>query len=180
MIGSIIGAGIGALGSIWGGVSAARAAREQKKRIQRAQDENASWYTRNYYEDPTKRASALAVLNRTEENILARNKAAAGRQAVMGGTDDSVTAAREANSAAAADATSRIVAANDARKDAVEAQYRQRKSELDDQLNGLAAQRANAIGGAVQGVTSAAGSIGGLLDDDGDKHNRERDSVIRV
>lgn len=179
MIGSIIGAGVGAIGSIFGGMSAARAAREQKKRIQRSQTENASWYNRNYYEDPTKRASALAVLNRTEEGILQRNKAAAGRQAVMGGTDDSVTAAREANSAAAADATSRVVAANDARKDAVDAQYRQRKNELDDQLNGLAAQRANAIGGAVQGVSSAASSIGSLLDGgDGDRRNRD-DSVTR-
>lgn len=176
MLGALIGAGLGAAGSIFGGIKAAKAARDARKRVEREKKENAAWYTRNYYEDPTKRASALAVLNRTEESILQRNKAAAGRQAVMGGTDDSVTAEREANSEAQADATSRVVAANDARKDAIEQQYQERKSQLDDQLNGLDAQKASAIGSAVQGVMSAAGNFAGGLD--GGKKNKE-DSVSK-
>lgn len=178
MLGGLIGAGIGAVGSIFGGIKAAKAARDARKRVERAKTENEAWHTRNYYEDPTKRASALAVLNRTEESILRRNKAAAGRQAVMGGTEDSVTAAREANSEAQADATSRVVAANDARKDAIEQQYQERNAQLDDQLNGIDAQKAAAIGGAVQGVASAAGSIGSMLDGGGTKKNKE-DSVVK-
>lgn len=77
MIGALIGAGLSAAGSIWGGIQSAKAARQARQRVERAKKENDSWFNREYYEDPTKRASALAVLNRTEDNILRRNRAAA-------------------------------------------------------------------------------------------------------
>lgn len=171
MIGALIGAGLSAAGSIWGGIQSAKAARQARQRVERAKKENDSWFNREYYEDPTKRASALAVLNRTEENILRRNRAAAGRQAVMGGTEDSVTAAREANSETLAEATSNIVAQNDARRDSIGREYRSRRQELNDQLNGIDQQQAGSIGQAVQGLASTAGTIASAFDGGGSKKN---------
>ena len=95
----------------------------------------------------------------TEDSIRNRNRAAAGTQAVMGGTEESVAAAKAANNRALADAAAQIAVAGEQRKDAIEQQYLQRDAQLQEQLNNMEAGRANAIAGAVQGVSKAANSI---------------------
>ena len=77
----------------------------------------------------------------------------------MGGTDESLAAAKEANSKALADATSQIAAQADARKDNIEATYMQNDNAFVEQLNQLEKGKAEAIAGAVQGVTSAASKM---------------------
>ena len=88
-----------------------------------------------------------------------RNKAAAGSAAVMGGTDESVAAAKEANNKALADATSQIAADAEARKDNIEATYMQNDNAFVEQLNAIEQGKANAISGAVQGVTNAVSQM---------------------
>lgn len=95
----------------------------------------------------------------TEESIKNRNKAAVGAQAVMGGTEESVAAAKAANNKALSDATSQIAVNAEQRKDSIEQQYQQRDADLTNQLNEIEQNKANAIGQAVQGVTGAAGSL---------------------
>ena len=80
-------------------------------------------------------------------------------QAVMGGTDESVAAAKEANAKALADTASQIAVNAEARKDAIEQQYLQTDNELTQQLNAIQQGKANAIAGAVKGVADAAGSM---------------------
>ena len=77
----------------------------------------------------------------------------------MGGTDESTAAAKAANNEALADATSQIAASVDARKDNIEATYMQNDNAFVDKLNEMELKRADAIGQAVQGVASAAGSL---------------------
>lgn len=155
----IIGAALGAAGSIFGGISAAKAMNKVKRNLQDQMRANQNWYDRRYNEDSTQRADAQAALTKTEEAIKNRNRQAAGVQAVMGGTDESVAAAKEANNKALAETMSQIAANGDARKDSIENQYLQTKSDLNSQLNGLEVQRANAIGGAVQGVAGLASKM---------------------
>lgn len=155
----LVGAAVGAAGSIFGGISASNAIKKMKANVEAQKKANQDWYDRRYNEDATQRADAQAILTKTEESIKNRNKQAAGAAAVMGGTEESVAAAKEANNKALSDATSQIAVNADQRKDAIEQQYQQRDADLNNQLNNLEQQKAEAISQAVQGVTSAAGSM---------------------
>lgn len=164
MIGSIIGAGIGAIGSIFGGISASQAAKKARQGVQKSMEANQNWYERRYNEDALQRADALRTLERTREAIAKRNQRAQGMQAVMGGTEEAVQAEREAGADALANVSSAIAAEGARRKDAVEQQYIQRREGLQDQLNQIEAGRAQAITQAIGGVASAGAGLASALD----------------
>lgn len=164
MLGTLIGAGLGLASSIAGGIANRKARQKQEQMIAQQQKENQAWYDRKYNEDPTKRADTVRLLTQMQEQIKNRNKAAKGRQAVMGGTEDSTTAVKEANNKTLADTTSQIVAANDARKDNIEQQYMNRKNQLQNQQMGLEAEKAADTANAVAGVAGTAANIAASLD----------------
>lgn len=155
----LIGSAIGAAGSIFGGISASKAMKRAKKNVEAQRQKNQDWYDRRYNEDATQRADAQRILTQTEESIKQRNKQAAGSAAVMGGTDESVAAAKAANNQALADATSQIAANAEARKDNIEATYMANDNAFVEQLNQLEQGKAQAISQAVQGVANAASSM---------------------
>ena len=164
MLGGIIGAAAGTLGGIFGGISKNKALKAQMKMLKEQKQENENWYNRKYNEDATQRADAQAVLTQTAEMIKQRNQAAAGSQAVMGGTGESVAVQKEANAKALADATSQIAAAGEARKDQIESQYLSRKNEINNALTGAEGQKtdafgmiSNALGGGVDGFAKGMG-----------------------
>lgn len=163
MTGSLIGAGLQAVGSIFGGISASKAMKEVKKNLQAQKQVNQDWYDRRYNEDATQRADAQRILTKTEESIRNRNRQAAGAQAVMGGTEESVAAAKAANNQALADATSQIAVNAENRKDHIEQIHQQRDAQIDDALNNLEINKAKAIGSAVQGVAQAGAGIAGAF-----------------
>lgn len=169
MIGALIGAGLSVASSIAGGIANRKARQKQEQMIAQQQKENQAWFDRKYNEDPTKRADTVRLLTQMQEQIKNRNKAAKGRQAVMGGTEDSTTAVKEANNKTLADTTSLIVAANDARKDNMENQYRARKSQLQGQQMGLEAEKAADTANAVAGVAGTAANIAAAVDSGGGK-----------
>lgn len=160
--GSIAGA-LGAAGSIFGGISASKAMNKARKNIQAQQRKNQEWYDRRYNEDATQRADAQAILSRTEDMIRNRNKQAAGAQAVMGGTDESVAATKAANNDALSNAAANIAINADAQKDRIERQYQANDRQLTAQLNNLEVGKANAISQAAQGVAQAAGDMAGAF-----------------
>lgn len=164
MIGALIGAGLSVASSIAGGIANRKARRKQEQMIAQQQKENQAWYDRKYNEDPTKRADTVRLLTQMQEQIKNRNKAAKGRQAVMGGTEDSTTAVKEANNKTLADTTSQIVAANDARKDNIEQQYMTRKNQLQTQQMSIDAEKAADTANAVAGVAGTAANIAASLD----------------
>lgn len=177
MIGALIGAGLSVASSIAGGIANRKARRKQEQMIAQQQKENQAWYDRTYNADPTKRADTVRLLTQMQEQIKNRNKAAKGRQAVMGGTDDSTTAVKEANNKTLADTTSQIVAANDARKDNIEQQYMNRKNQLQNQQMGLEAEKAADTANAVAGVAGTAANIAASLDSGAGKSKVARPSV---
>lgn len=163
LIGSIAGGALGAAGSIFGGISASKAMRRVKKNLQAQKQANQNWYDRRYNEDATQRADAQRILTQTEESIRNRNRQAAGAQAVMGGTDESTAAAKAANAQALADVTSQIAVNAENRKDQIEQTYQQRDSQINEALNNLEINKAQAISQAVQGVAKAGAGIAGAF-----------------
>jgi 1,2-phenylacetyl-CoA epoxidase catalytic subunit len=104
------------------------------------------------------------MLTRTAEMLQQRNQQSAGAAAVMGGTNESLAADREANAKTMADAASQIVIAGEQRKDNIENQYRERDQQLSEQINALKGQKksgfdiaSDALGGAASGAMSGMG-----------------------
>lgn len=164
MWGAIIGAGLSLASSIAGGISNRNARKRQERMLQEQLRENQAWYDRKYNEDPTKRADTVRLLTQMQEQIRDRNRAARGRQAVMGGTEDSTTAVKEANNKVLADTTSQIVAQNESRKDAIEQQYQQNKRNIQGQKMQLDAERASDTASTIAGIAGTAANIASALD----------------
>ena len=155
----IIGSAIGAAGSIFGGISASKAMKRMKRNVEEQRQKNQDWYDRRYNEDATQRADAQRILQQTEESIKDRNRQAAGTAAVMGGSEEGVALAKAANNEALAEAASQIAANADARKDNIEATYMSNDNAFVEQLNQIEQGKAQAIAGAVQGVTNMASKM---------------------
>lgn len=163
ILGSAIGGTLGIGASIFGGISASKAMKKVKRNIEGQMEDNQNWYDRRYNEDATQRADAQRILTMINENIRQRNKQSAGAQAVMGGTEESVSAAKAANNQALADATSQIAVNGERRKDQIESQYLQTKTDLNNKLNNLEQAKAQAVSQAVQGVAQAGSNMASVL-----------------
>lgn len=155
----IIGSAIGAAGSIFGGISASKAMKRMKRNVEEQRQKNQDWYDRRYNEDATQRADAQRILQQTEESIKNRNRQAAGTAAVMGGSEEGVALAKAANNEALSEAASQIAANADARKDNIEATYMSNDNAFVEQLNQIEQGKAQAVAGAVQGVTNMASKM---------------------
>lgn len=145
MFGALLGAAIGAAGSIAGSIAKNKSLKNLKDSLERRKRENENWYTRRYNEDATQRADAQRMISMTEEAIKRRNRAAAGRAAVMGGTEESVAAEKEANNVAQANIIGQIAAEGERRKDAIEQQYLNRKERLEDKISEVDAQQQSGL-----------------------------------
>ena len=164
MIGALVGAGLSLASSIAGGIANRKSAKKQEQMLAQQKKDNQAWFDRKYNEDPTKRADTVRLLTQMQGKIKNRNKAARGRQAVMGGTEDSTTAVKEANNKTLADTTSQIVAANESRKDAIEQQYQQNKRSIEGQQMQMEADKAGNTANVVAGVAGTAANIASALD----------------
>lgn len=162
-----IAAAISAAASIANGVLGSAKARKERRQqlayLDKQKKENRDWYNRRYYEDGTQRADAQRMITRTNDAIKKRTQAAYGRKAVVGGTDATLASTQQANAEAMGNALGDIVANSEARKDNIEAQYRERQQQLEAAKNDVntsysQAQRQN-MANAATGVMSAAASI---------------------
>ena len=159
MIGSLISAGIGVGSRIFGGIKASKAMRKVKANLEDERRANRDWFDRRYNEDATQRGDARRILSMTSESIKNRNKLLDGVAAVMGGTEESVAAAKAANNKIVSDAVSQIAAANQQRRDAIEGEYRRRDKALVGELNRMERDKADAIAQAVNGVGDAVSEV---------------------
>lgn len=160
-IGAAIGGGLSVAGSIAGGIAAKNAADDAANKLAEQKQKNQEWYNRRYNEDATLRGDAQRMLTRTEELIRQRNKAAQGAQAVMGGTSESVAAAKAANNQAISNAAANITANAEARKDAIDATYMQNDSAFNQQQMAIDNAKAQAVAEAVKGISSTGAAIAG-------------------
>lgn len=161
-MGSMIGAGMKAAATLYGGIKNVQAYNDVIGNTKQQMQENQDWFDRRYNEDATQRADAQALLTHTANSIRERNKQAAGVAAVMGGTDESVAAAKAANNEALVDATSKIAAAADQRKDSIESQYLAKNADLNSQLNNMTLKKAETTAKTVEGVAAAASNMASI------------------
>ena len=161
MVGSLVGAAMKIGGTIFGGISASKAMKRVKANLESQKAANQAWFDRRYNEDATQRADAQRILTKTEDSIRERNRQAAGTVAVMGGTEESVAAAKAANNEAMAESASRIAVAGDARKDNIESQYHQREAQIVGQLNNMETAKADQIRQAAVAMGNTGANIAG-------------------
>lgn len=161
---SIAGAALGAAGSIFGGKASSdtlnKGYREAMAGIDKQQRENKAWYDRRYNEDATQRADAQRLLQLTEESIRKRNQQARGRQAIMGGTSESLATEKSANNAALSQTMADINAQAVADKQHVEDSFRSQDAALADQKNNLILGRAQQQATQQQAAGQQMASVG--------------------
>lgn len=165
MWGAIISAATGAIGGALGTASKSQQIKEQKESVNNRMKNNQAWYDRRYNEDATQRADTQRLLSATEEAIKRRNRAAEGRAAMMGGTEESVEGVREQGNNAMANTVSQIAAQAANRKDEIEKQYIAKQDELNKEYQELEAQTPNGMdyaGNIIGGIGSGLGSGLGL------------------
>jgi len=159
----LIMAGISAATSIAGGIinsrEANKSAEKQQAMINKQNAENQAWYNRRYFEDGTQRADVQRVLTRAQDTLRRNNMAASGTNAVMGGTNASAAAAKEANNMAYADAVSQAAAQAESRKDGIEQTYMQNKAANEQQQMQLDAARSESKQKAVSDAVNAVGQV---------------------
>ena len=165
-IAALISAAAGIGGKAYGDITAKKNAEKQEGIIKDLKQQKQNWYDRRYNEDFTQRADAQRVLQQAKDTLAKRNKAAQGRAAVMGSTNEAVAAEKAANNEAYAAAVSRVAAAGAASKDAIEQQYNQQNMQLSGQIAGMYGDRAaNAALGGAQALQGAGSLIGEFLKD---------------
>lgn len=177
MIGAIIGAVGSIAGSAIGGALSAKANRRaqelKQKYISNAREENERWYQREYNSNELDRADAQYAATRLQEAIRNRNQAMAGRQAVMGGSDEAMAAEKERNAEMLSNYYAQTAARGSARKDTIENQYRERKADLNakeaDMNAAFEQQKGQNVASTVNGVVSAVGNLATSLDGSLDK-----------
>lgn len=164
MIGALIGAGLSAVSSIAGNIAANKRNAEARRMMREQLRENQAWRDKEYYADPTKRGDTIRLMTQTGDLLRARTQNARGTQAMMGGTEDSIANTMQANNETIANATGNLVAANEARKDRVDTQYRTERGRIMGQQIADKMQQAGTIADTVKQVGAVASNIANGLD----------------
>ncbi|MEG0993806.1 MAG: hypothetical protein RSE51_08165 [Bacteroidales bacterium] len=165
MISTLIGAGMGAVGGIAGGIASARAANEQKKIIAKQKQNNQAWYDRNYNADYTQRADVQALLTKTKEYAKDRYKTAQASQAVTGATDESLAMDKAQANDVVSDTMTNVAAQASQFKQGVDAQKVAMDNNIFQQEAGMAMQKAQSGANLMSNSLTAAGGVFGSLSD---------------
>lgn len=162
MIGTLIGAGIGAVGSAISAIASKNATERANNALLRELDYNKAWYDRRYNEDATAKADAQRAYNMVMERIKANNKAAMSTDATMG--TDMKNRVREQSAQTVANLLADTAARGADDKERVDSQYeRNRKAIVNQQMANTIQSAAN-IGAAGQGLAQAAVGAGQAYD----------------
>lgn len=153
-LGYVLG-GLSLASSIFGGAQAAEAQRKAEKMQAAEKAKNDAWYNRKYNEHTIDTAAGRNIMRIAREEARKNWKKAAGAAAVTGSTESSVAMQKEAGNRMIGDAIANIEAKDVARKDNIDATYRQRSSQLAQQDMILAQQRAENISRVASGVSNA-------------------------
>ncbi len=159
MIGTILGGVLSLGGAIAGGVAASNASQRAAALTDAQKRKNKAWYDWEKSADYTQRADAQQALTRQRELFAEHLKNARGQAAVGGSTDEAEAIAKAAANDAVAQTTSNIAAQAASRKDQIDQQYRAQDAALTEQQRQTEIAKANAIAGAVGGVSKAGANL---------------------
>lgn len=148
-------AGASLAASIWGGASAANEQAKAEARLNAEKAKNDAWYRRRYNEHTIDTAGGQNMIRMAKEYARENWKKAQGAAAVGGGTDAATAIVKEQGNKMVGDAIANIEAQDVARKDNVDASYRARQSQLNQQQMSLDQQKAANIASVAGGVSDA-------------------------
>ena len=166
MIPAIIGAVAGVAGTGVNALLGAAERRRQQRMLDAEERKNRLWYDRHYNEQGRETAVGQRMLEKMREAQRERMSSVAGRSAVMGGSGAVAAAESAAANKAIGDTVGQLDANQEARRDRIEQQYRQRDAQISAQRANLSAQQqANLANAATQasaiGAQIAAGAASG-------------------
>lgn len=160
MIAAIIGAAVGLFSAIYGGIQASKAREQAEEQLEQQRKTNEDWYRRRYNEDYTQTAEAQRLMTQARTYAQDQIRDAAGRQAVMGTTED-VKEARDSGAELMNKTLSDIAVVGSQRKDSVDKQYLQQQGQISQQFQQMYNQRAaNIASAASQGMQAGMGMAG--------------------
>lgn len=155
-----IGAGLSAIGSLFGSSKARRAARRQRKILNQLNQDNENMFLRDYYTDFMDDPSSRSYLKKIENNLYDKNKAVENGAIATGATHENVLAQKQANNEVMSDAVNNVVINHEQKKDAAKERYLNRKSAIASGNMDLAQQEAqnwsNLGGNIADSVTGLA------------------------
>lgn len=164
MIATLIGAGLAVGSSLWGGAKAAQAARKANRQIANQRAANQAWFNRRYNEDYADTAAGQRLITQAKDYAKDNWKKAQGASRVGGATDESAAAAKEAGNKMVGNTISGIAAADTARKDRIDAQYRSLDNSLAQQQIAVEQNRAAQISQAASQASNAMINAGAYID----------------
>lgn len=130
MIGALVSAGIGAVGSIYGAIKAGQERKKLEAYTNQQASENEAKYNRDYYGDYLQRTDSQAVLKQMRDQLQDQNRQAQSTAAITGATPEAQLAQMEASNDAVGNTMSKISAMGAAFKDSVDNRYMARKDAI--------------------------------------------------
>lgn len=118
------------IGTLIGGLRAARDMRRLGREIDSELARELARRNRVEGESPTRRVDAMASLQRLDQALSRQNQRAEARATALGLPGESLAVAKQASASAAAEATARIAAEGQRRRDAADDDYQQRRRQL--------------------------------------------------
>lgn len=163
LITALIG-GLSAASSLLGQHKAKEQLKEQRRLLDEQKRQSNQLYTERAYTDPTQRASARYVLSKAQQMYKERNRASEGKQAVVGDTEDSVSASKQAGAEGIASATAQVAASADARADRAAQQHSAEIQSISQQQGALAQQSASQTSAATKALAQTAATVADAID----------------
>lgn len=132
-------------GSIFGGYMASKAMKKARQMLEQQATDNQNWYDRRINQDFTKTATAQNAIRKAIEYADQLNRKTDATAAVMGSTDQASATARKQAANTIANVISSVAQHGDTTKEIIEQQYRQNKSNINQQKIKLQLQKAQEI-----------------------------------
>ena len=163
MVGAIVSAGLGAIGSIYGAVKAGQERKKLEAYTNQQAAENEAKYNRDYNGDYLQRADSQAVMKQMRDTLKDRTQQTNSTAAITGATPEAQLAAMEANNQVVGDTMSKLGAMGAAFKDKVDDRYMARKDYIMQQRQAMtegAARSGEAL--LSNGISVAGNALGSL------------------
>jgi hypothetical protein len=164
LIASAIGAGVGLLGSLWGGSKAGQERKKMNNYLNQQDAENTSWYNANALSDYTQRQDSQNLLRQLREQLDKQNRAQANTAVITGATPEQQAVQKELSNEVISDTYSNLGAQGQAYKDRISDRYMQMRSNIANQRMGMMERQAQSYENVMSGGLNMLSNSGsGLL-----------------
>ena len=167
ILGAAISAAGGLVGSILGGIASRKARKRQEQILRDRERQATNLYNRDFYKDYTQTASAQSALRKAREVYDNYTNKLKATQAVTGGTQESVAAAKAAANKSIADATANIAAAGENSAQRAQDRYNAQKDSIDNARANIEADKARQSAAAGAQALNIGAKLAGALYDNG-------------